>query len=207
MARHLSSPFPPHEASKLFQTVLHHTKWRQHVGMSYQTAWMVADQCTCSYKYGRFQVGATRFPEWMEGLMKTVMPLVGINAREAWPNSCNLNHYTDGESSVGWHADDEALFQGNQQQICIVSLSLGAKRTFEIQGQWSGAKKHKIDLQSGDLLTMEGWTQYYYRHRVPKQTGAAPRINLTWRWVVKHGEGCRVGQLPARLGPETLPIS
>ena len=29
---------------------------------------------------------------------------------EDWPDSCNLNLYTDGGMSVGWHADDEALF-------------------------------------------------------------------------------------------------
>merc|ERR1712113_677219 len=37
------------------------------------------------------------------------------------------------------------------------------------------------------LMTMEGMVQKHYQHRVPREEYIkGPRINLTWRWVVKH---------------------
>ena len=36
----------------------------------------------------------------------------------------------DGAMSVGWHADDERLFQGKASDIRIISLSLGCTRRF-----------------------------------------------------------------------------
>merc|ERR1711933_508356 len=41
-------------------------------------------------------------------------------------------------------------------------------------------------LSNGDVCTMEGLTQKYYQHRVPKEKATGPRINLTWRWVKNH---------------------
>lgn len=47
-----------------------------------------------------------------------IMPLVGLPERETWPNSCNLNCYTDGTDGIDWHTDDEPLFQG----CCVRAL-------------------------------------------------------------------------------------
>ena len=46
----------------------------------------------------------------------------------------NLNLYDHGGHSVGWHADDESLFGKLDDNICIISLSLGSSRCFELQG-------------------------------------------------------------------------
>ncbi len=43
-------------------------------------------------------------------VMQVVMPLCGLSPCEM-PDSCNLNFYDDGGASIGWHADDEQLFQ------------------------------------------------------------------------------------------------
>ena len=48
------------------------------------------------------------------------MPFLGVSHPR--PNSCNLNLYEDGGMSVGWHADDEAIFQGKFQDAQRVSL-------------------------------------------------------------------------------------
>ena len=46
-----------------------------------------------------------------------------------WPDSCNLNLYESGDHSVGWHSDDEFLFQGTSslagQLMLIRSTGLG----------------------------------------------------------------------------------
>merc|ERR1712151_1036149 len=111
-----------------------------------------------------------------------------------WPNSCNLHLYEDGAMSVGWHADDEKLFDGRFNDIQIISVSLGQARTFELRTlgvEEDGERlKYRMQLGDGDICTMEGLTQKYYQHRVPKDGTAAARINLTWRWVRLHKLDC-----------------
>merc|ERR1711953_100341 len=120
--------------------------------------------------------------------METVMPFCGI--KDKMPNSCNLNLYEDGTMSVGWHADDEKLFQGKFSDCRIISLSLGARRRFEMRSNWPAENEqslYSLSLGNGDLCTMEGMMQKHFQHRVAREAGVAgPRINLTWRWIVKH---------------------
>jgi len=138
-------------------------------------------------------------------LMKTMMPYFGYksecpegNVDPEWPTCCNVNLYEDGAMSVGWHSDDERLFQGKFQDIRILSLSLGVKRTFELRVNHPEERerpKRAFPLGNGDLMTMEGMTQKHYNHRVPKEEVVeGPRINLTWRWVLKHAPRCPVGR-------------
>merc|ERR1719188_1979268 len=97
---------------------------------------MVAKGCACTYRYGAVAVEPTEFPPWMEQVMQAVMPCCGLAAREQWPNACNVNVYEDGGMSVGWHTDDEVLFQGKFRDCLIISLSLGATRAFEVKLTW-----------------------------------------------------------------------
>merc|ERR1712187_713338 len=117
------------------------------------------------------------------------MPICGLQ-EDGWPDSCNLNLYEDGGAAVGWHADDESLFQGKFRDIMIISLSLGVTRKFELRYNWptdEEAGTYQMTLNSGDLMTMEGMVQKHMQHRVPKEGHVdSPRINLTGRWVVKH---------------------
>merc|ERR1712032_1048859 len=114
------------------------------------------------------------------------MPYCGIESSEDWPTSCNLNLYEDGGMSVGWHSDDERLFQGKFQDIRIISLSLGQQRQFQlrINHPEPGEKRMRTSIiraGDGDLITMEGMCQKHFQHRVPKEVDVdAPRINLTW---------------------------
>merc|ERR1712232_39082 len=42
---------------------------------------------------------------------------------------------------------------------------------------------------------MEGLMQKHYKHRIPREPAVdAPRINLTWRWIVRHDEDCALRQ-------------
>lgn len=134
----------------------------------------------------------------MNDLMKQVMPYCGIESSEDWPTSCNLNLYEDGGMSVGWHSDDERLFQGKFQDIRILSLSLGVSRKFEMRANWpeENEKQHRrVLLASGDIMTMEGMLQKHFQHRVPREENIqGPRINLTWRWIAKHNPRCPAGR-------------
>ena len=198
-AAHLANPFGQQICASWFAKVRVGTKWLQPNSwwgpMPRKTAWMVAKGCTCTYEYGGMEVQPTPYPVWMIELMESVMPHCGLSDLSNMPDSCNLNLYEDGKQMVGWHADDEELFQGKGGDCRIISLSLGAPRRFELELNWPG-KEEAIGvsqtLSDGDICTMEGMTQKHFMHRVPEEEGpVGQRINLTWRWIAKHKDTCK----------------
>jgi alkylated DNA repair dioxygenase AlkB len=93
-----------------------------------------------------------------------------------------LNYYRDGTDSMGWHADDEKELGPNPT---IASISLGATRAFKFRHKNEQGSALKLELASGSLLLMQGETQHYWQHEVPKSKRIdAPRINLTFRRIV-----------------------
>lgn len=90
-----------------------------------------------------------------------------------------LNYYRDGRDSIPLHTDNQPSIKPDSP---IASISLGAERTFILR---HNAGKHpdvSLTLQSGSLLVMEGATQRFWRHELPKQAGLSEgRINLTFR--------------------------
>ena len=92
-----------------------------------------------------------------------------------------LNYYRDGSDSNGWHADNEKELGINP---VIVSLSLGAKRNFQLKHNSDISQKANIILENGSLLLMKGTTQHFWKHQVPKTAKpVGPRINLTFRVI------------------------
>ena len=97
-------------------------------------------------------------------------------------------------NQLGLHSDNEFLFQADKQNSCIVSVSFGATRKFVIRDKRTGAEMN-VKLSHGDLLTMEGLMQKFYEHGVVQS--AVPvdyRINLTFRKIVVHNEGCTLAR-------------
>jgi len=172
------------------------TEWQQPAArlgpIPRSTAWMVRGGCSCPYRYSGFEVMPEPFPKWMDKVMAAVMPLCGLSDPASWPNSCNLNRYSDGAEAVAWHSDDEALFQGKFKDCRVISLSLGQERSFEVRPLSDDDMPReeqvtRLRLATGDICTMEGLTQKYYEHRVPKGARSLRlRVNLTWRWIVEH---------------------
>jgi alkylated DNA repair dioxygenase AlkB len=95
-------------------------------------------------------------------------------------NSVLLNLYRDGSDSMGWHSDDEPELG---ERPLIASLSLGATRRFRLRHRRrKDLEPVAIDLEGGSLLIMEGDTQRFWKHQVPKtKRTVEPRINLTFR--------------------------
>lgn len=198
-AAYLPSRFTSEQTKQFFDTAKDGIKWEQPDGpmgpIPRKTAWLVAPGgCDCNYRYGRIEVQPQVYPQWMIDMMKVLMPLAGLPEMNTWPDCCNVNLYEDGGMSVGWHSDDEALFQGKFNDIRIISFSLGAKRKFEMRTNWpeKGEKPVRtLWLGDGDLCTMEGMMQKHYQHRVPKEGYVeGQRINMTWRWIKKHSPKC-----------------
>jgi alkylated DNA repair dioxygenase AlkB len=175
-----------------------------------KTAWCTfQDGCECDYGYSdTWQTRVTAsspFHRTVEELTQVVRTVTGCPSI----NSCNLNYYPRG-GGVGFHADDEFLFDSLQRPTCIISLSLcrnGGARKFlvkekdcsedQAQDQYYPSTHERI-LRHGDLMTMEGMFQKHYYHSVwpgdskeymddPYTQGE--RINLTWRTIVQHLDG------------------
>jgi alkylated DNA repair dioxygenase AlkB len=92
-----------------------------------------------------------------------------------------LNLYRDGKDSNGWHADDEKELGKNP---IIASLSFGAERFFYLKHKNIPNLKHKLLLQNGSLLLMQGETQHFWKHQIAKTAKPIePRINLTFRII------------------------
>ncbi|MFD2246565.1 alpha-ketoglutarate-dependent dioxygenase AlkB family protein [Pontibacter ruber] len=98
-------------------------------------------------------------------------------------NSVLLNYYRSGQDSMGWHSDDEKELG---RKPGIASLSFGGERTFAFRHRFrKEIKAVKITLQHGSLLLMQGPTQHFWQHQIPKTSRTTePRINLTFRNVV-----------------------
>lgn len=98
-------------------------------------------------------------------------------------NSCLLNLYHNGEEGMAYHSDGEKDLKKNG---AIASLSFGAERKFSFKHKFT---KEKVDLllEHGSLLVMKDQTQSFWLHRVPPTKKIhSPRINLTFRTIVKE---------------------
>jgi alkylated DNA repair dioxygenase AlkB len=97
-------------------------------------------------------------------------------------NSCLLNLYHTGEEGMAWHSDGEKDLKKNG---AIGSLSFGAERKFSFKHKET-KETVSVILEHGSLLVMKDATQTNWLHRLPptKKT-AKPRVNLTFRTIVK----------------------
>tara|TARA_Y100000589_G_C27157181_1_gene631290 strand:+ start:978 stop:1577 length:600 start_codon:yes stop_codon:yes gene_type:complete len=102
-------------------------------------------------------------------------------------NSVLMNLYRDGNDSMGWHSDDENIYNHTSP---IASLSLGGSRWMKFKKKTKkglGKKTLKLKLKSGDLLIMKYPTQELLKHSIPKSlTDIEARINLTFRSVKEN---------------------
>jgi len=181
-----------------------------------KTAWYVRPPCTCAYDYADTHqevVSDERFRASLEKITRRVSEACGIVQNP--PNSVNLNYYPAG-GGVGWHADDEPLFDGLRRDAAIISLSLAApggdskagSRWFEVKpkhpfSRTATRKLEAVEFRHGDLMTMEGLFQLHYLHSIwpgdrtdiqeaRGRNALGERINLTWRWVTRHTKTCPV---------------
>ncbi len=100
-------------------------------------------------------------------------------------NSVLLNLYRSGEDHISWHTDDEPELGKNPK---IASVNLGESRRFLLRRHEKNRQRlEKVELllSHGSVLIMQGATQHYWQHSVPKQAKVKqPRINLTFRQII-----------------------
>lgn len=126
-----------------------------------------------AYTWSGIKMRSQQFPSWLE----QVRFEVGATTNTKF-NSCLANYYRNGNDSVDWHADDEAILG---REPSVASISLGAERVFQLRHRYT---KERLDLAlpHGSLLLMGPGVQQYWHHKIPKnKTLNEARINFTFR--------------------------
>eukprot|EP00928_Gymnodinium_smaydae_P055542 TRINITY_DN39058_c0_g1_i1.p1 TRINITY_DN39058_c0_g1~~TRINITY_DN39058_c0_g1_i1.p1 ORF type:complete len:447 (+),score=98.55 TRINITY_DN39058_c0_g1_i1:90-1343(+) len=180
----LKRAFSEEKCKEWMEEICTKAPWMQLPGVPRKTAWFVSSDCSdCPYRYSGLEYPATVFPPFMEEIRSEVCRLCGIPP-EDYPNCCNVNTYEDHSQEVGWHSDDEVMFQGLAGDTRIVSFSLGTARDFCWRLQGTEQTLGSASLGDGDIMTMEGHFQKHYKHSVPRSDSACgKRINFTFRWI------------------------
>lgn len=170
------------DSSKYFQELLEKTPWRQDKIVVYGKEY---DVPRLQQWYGDSEKAYTFSGIKMEPLpwTESLRELKGLveEVCDTKFNSVLLNHYRNGDDTVGWHADDE--YELGYHPV-IASVSLGETRDFVLRKNSDYKEKLTIPLTDGSLLLMSGATQKSWQHSLPRRKGILnPRINLTFRKI------------------------
>ena len=173
------------EAERLFSALLSGTKWQQEAIQIYGnvinqprlTAWYGKYGASAADGYQRL-VTAQEFTPELLALKNKIEKITGHPF-----NSVLANLYRDGQDSVAYHADDEAILGINP---AIASYSLGATRRFLLKHKQQQLETLKVSLQHNSLLLMDGCLQQHWLHSISKtKRPVEARINLTFRFLYK----------------------
>lgn len=94
-----------------------------------------------------------------------------------------VNLYRDGSDSVAWHGDRNAKVHKNP---LVATVSLGARRKFQLRPKGSSSIAHTLMPGHGDLVVMGGACQHEWEHTVPKVAKApGARMSVT----IRHSAG------------------
>lgn len=132
-------------------------------------------------------------PYWYSGMMHEAPPLPEpFRPFKEWVdqlgwgpfNQVLINWYANGHHYIGKHSDDITQLVTRSP---IVSISLGAERTFRVRRKEDGEKIIDIPMPTNSYLVMGGAMQEEFTHEVPKIAGkkgeamVGRRINITFR--------------------------
>ncbi len=175
--------FSQKEADAFFQKLQSTIQWKQEpikmfgklVMQPRLTAWYGDADKTYTYS------GITMQPNpWTKELLLIKEKIETVS--NAQFTSALLNLYRDGQDSMGWHRDNEKELGINPT---IGSVSFGESRTFKLRDYASKEIVRSIDLQHGSYLLMQGETQHFWEHQIPKTTKKKNlRINITFRKIL-----------------------
>jgi alkylated DNA repair dioxygenase AlkB len=129
-------------------------------------------------------------PYYYSGINHEAIPLpIEFQPYLEWANNLGygefnialINFYGHGGHYIGRHSDNESEIVENSP---IVSITLGATRTFRIRDKTSLEIVKDINLTDGAYLIMGGEMQKHYLHEIPKVAKAGRRINITFRQMI-----------------------
>ena len=178
-----SSCFSEAESDVIFQNLLTEINWRQDrikfygkdINIPRLTAWY--GDSGKSYTYSNITMNPIPWTPILLTIKKRVEEIAKISF-----NSVLINLYRDGKDSMGWHSDDEPELG---KDPIIASVSFGGVRKFRLRHRFNKTlAKVELNLTHGSLLMMQGKTQEFWQHQIPKTAKLVmPRINLTFRVI------------------------
>ena len=128
------------------------------------------------YSYSGLTLGTLPFPKEILRLIQRIESATGAGF-----NVCLVNYYRDGNDSIGMHRDNEPEMGPDP---VVASVSLGGTRTLSMKSVFGG-KRAAMPLHHGSLLVMGAGVQQHWLHGIEKEPGAAARINLTFRQILR----------------------
>ncbi len=106
---------------------------------------------------------------------------------------------------MGLHSDDEPELGLDP---VIASISLGARRDFQLSYKTDKSKKLDLSLGHGSLVIMACKMQSHWRHGLPKRLRVSePRVNLTFRMIAYFTESGHLIQADVGLRFQSMSIT
>jgi hypothetical protein len=204
------------ERKQWWDCIINKVLWHRVKYKSYRFQTLCETPCFTTFYGGEPEYKPfVQIPEWLMPLVERASKYLLQNGRIY--NAILVRLYFDGKDEIAWHTDGRK-FLGSRPTIG--SLSLGASATFEMRRMhncWpcvsgasgaSGASgvsatdngvDRSIPIKSwklgdGDLFAMRGETQEHWHHRVPKEKGRRPRININFRMILPNQRETEGGQ-------------
>ena len=193
----------PNKAQYWWDTICRNASWHRVKYKSGRFGTKCETPCWTTFFGGRAEYTPYKaVPDWMQPLVDEV----SRDLKMTTPfNSMLLRLYFDGNDEIAWHTDGRKFLGATPT---IASLSFGCKATFQMRRMtnvWpplDGSAGNCIDWNTpqrdfvvgdGDILVMMGDTQKHWHHRVPKERGRRPRLNINFRYI-KSGMDAERGQ-------------
>ena len=191
----LHKGYQAHRAQYWWDTITTNTRWFRVKYKSGRFAKDCETPCWTTFFGGRTEYSPYEpVPDWLQPLVDEVSDDLNMGSRPF--NAMLLRLYFDGNDEIAWHTDGRT-FLG--QTPTIASLSFGADATFSMRRMtnvWpplDGSAGDGVDRSTpqrdfvvgdGDMLVMMGVTQKHWHHRVPKERGRKPRLNINFRYII-----------------------
>ena len=160
--------FSPEESERLFAVLRDEIPWQA------DRRWMYEREVDVPRLTAHYD--ESPFPGVLEEIRKRVEPTLCVGIERI-----GLNFYRDQRDSVAWHNDRIAEY-GDSPTIALVSF--GATRRMLLRTKPAAKYKRSLslDLEPGSLLLMQGPSQRFWEHAIPKEKRAiGPRISVALR--------------------------
>lgn len=154
----------------LFKTLETFAKWDNTMSARKTVSYGVA------YNYSQMSYPFLEIPSFISTVMQKVNDTLGFE-----PNNCLINYYLDGQSKMGFHADQTDILA---QNTGIAILSLGATRILRFRKIDKKEEIHDFPLPSGSLFYMTQEIQQEWQHAIPTTDIMQGRMSLTFRKIL-----------------------
>ena len=95
-------------------------------------------------------------------------------------NSAMIHKYSDGNSVIPKHSDDEECIENGSD---IITISFGDTRVMEFQNKQSGHIEN-VSMSHGEVLIMSKASQNYFTHAIPFASNKSIRLSVTLRQII-----------------------